>query len=70
MGINGFEELLNELPAAFDDVKPLCKKIRGILFPLLKEGALFTGTPSDPHEELYHPIIEAFDNAIPDIAAG
>ena len=69
MGVNGFEELLDEFPAAFNHVKPLCKKIRGILFPLLKDGALFTGTPSDPPEELYHPIIEAFDSAIADIAA-
>ena len=70
MGVNGFEQLLDELPLAFDHVKPLCKKIRGILFPLLKDGALFIGTPSDPPEKLYHPIVEAFDSAIVDIAAG
>ncbi len=69
MGVNGFEQLLDELPLAFDHVKPLCKKIRGILFPLLKDGALFIRTPSDPPEKLYHPIIEAFDSAIVDIAA-
>jgi len=70
MGVNGFEQLLDELPLAFDHVKPLCKKIRGILFPLLKDGALFIGTPSNPPEKLYHPIVEAFDSAIVDIAAG
>ena len=67
MGVNGFEELLDEFPAAFDHVKPLCKKIRGILFPLLVNGALFKGTRPDPPEKLYDPIIEAFDSAIADI---
>lgn len=66
MGVNGFEELLDEFPQAFDHVKPLCKKIRGILFPLQEDGALFTETPSDPPEELYHPIIEAFEDVIED----
>ena len=70
MGVNGFKKLLNEFPQALDYIKPLCKKIRGILFPLLKDGALSTGTSSDPPEELYHRIIEAFDSAIADIAAG
>lgn len=69
MSVNGFEQLLDELPLAFDHVKPLCKKIRGILFPLLKDGALFIGTSSNPPEKLYHPIVKAFDSAIIDIAA-
>ena len=64
MGVNGFGELLDEFPAAFDRVKPLCKKIRGILFPLLEDGALFTGTRPDPPEKLYDPIIEAFEDAV------
>ncbi|KAI4087136.1 MAG: hypothetical protein L6R37_008352 [Teloschistes peruensis] len=64
MHIDDFEKILNEFPAAFDRVKPLCEKIRGVLFPLLKDGALFTGTPSDPPEKLYQPIIEAFEDAI------
>jgi len=69
MGVSGFENILKEFPLAFNHVKPMCKKIRGILFPLLEDGALFTRTPSDPPEKLYHPIIEAFDEAIADIAA-
>ena len=64
MGVNGFKQVLDEFPTAFDDLKPLCKKIRGILFPVLQDGALFTGTPSDPPEELYDPIIAAFEDAI------
>ncbi len=67
MGVSGFKSILGEFPQAFDHVKPLCEKTPGILFPLLKDGALFTGTPSDQPENLYDPIIEAFDIAI-DIA--
>ena len=67
MGVVGFQKILMEFPQAFDHVKSLCEKIRGILFPLLEDGALFTGTRPDPPEKLYHPIIEAFDGAIADI---
>ena len=67
MHVDGFEDILDELPAAFDRVKPLCKKIRGILFPLQKDGTLFKGTREDPPEKLYDPIIQAFDSAIADI---
>ncbi|KAL2042020.1 hypothetical protein N7G274_005208 [Stereocaulon virgatum] len=59
-----FEKILMEFPRAFDDVKPLCKTIRGILFPY--KNGLLVGTPPDPPEELYNPIIEAFDSAIAD----
>ena len=58
MGVNGFEELLDEFSSAFDCVKPLCKEIRGVLFPLLEDGALFTGTPSGPPEKLYDSILK------------
>lgn len=70
MSINGFKVLLEEFPQSFDHAKPLCLKIRGILFPFLEDGAMFIGTPSNSPEELYRPIIEAFDSAIADIAAG
>ena len=66
MSVNGFNALLREFPSAFNNLKPLCKKIRGILFPLLEDGALFTGTPSDSPEKLYHSIIEAFEDVIED----
>lgn len=66
MSVNGFKELLGELPAAFDHMKSLCKKIRGILFPLLEDGALFTGTQPGSPEKLYQPIIEMFEDAIED----
>jgi hypothetical protein len=67
MHVDKFEEIVKEFPQAFDRVKPLCKKIRRILFPY--KNGLIIGTPSDPPEELYRPIIEAFDDAIVDIAA-
>ncbi|KAL9579752.1 MAG: hypothetical protein Q9203_006567 [Teloschistes exilis] len=47
MYIDDFEEILNEFLTAFEHVKPLCEKVRGVLFHLLKDGALFTGTPSE-----------------------
>ncbi|KAH8751100.1 hypothetical protein F5883DRAFT_472292 [Diaporthe sp. PMI_573] len=64
MGVDGFEDILEEFPPHFDCVKPLCREMRGILFPY-REG-LFVGTPKDP-EILYEPIIEAFGKAIDDI---
>ena len=64
IGVDGFKELVDEFPQIFDSVKPLCTKIRGTLFPLLENGALFIGTSSDPPEQLYHLIIRAFDEAI------
>lgn len=66
MGVDGFEDILEEFPSIFDHLKPLCREIRGILFPY-KDG-LFTGTPPDP-EKLYGPILEAFDEAIAKIAS-
>lgn len=64
--VDDFEKILMEFPQAFNHIKPLCRKIRGILFPLLEDGALFTGTRPDPPEKLYDPIIEAFEDAIED----
>ncbi|KJZ69932.1 hypothetical protein HIM_10688 [Hirsutella minnesotensis 3608] len=67
MHIDGFEDILEEFPQPqFDCVKPLCRELRGILFPY-RDG-LFVGTPKDP-EILYGPIIQAFDKAIDDVKA-
>lgn len=66
MHVDDFEIFLMEFPQAFNHVKPLCKKIRGILFPFLENETLFTGTRPDPPKKLYNPIIEAFNNAIKD----
>ena len=61
MGVNGFEELLEEFPLILECIMPLCREIRGILFPY--QNRMFTGTPLDP-KELYDPIIKAFNDAI------
>lgn len=63
---NGFERILaKEFPPEFDCVKPLCRELRGILFPI-RGNAIFTGTPTNP-DVLYGPIIKAFDKAIDDL---
>ena len=65
MGVsNVFEKILTEFPRAFDDIKPLCDRIRVLLFPLTDSGALNVGTSSDPPEKLYDAIIGAYDDAI------
>ncbi|KAI9808740.1 MAG: hypothetical protein M1825_003892 [Sarcosagium campestre] len=65
-----FEDILDEFPTAFGAVKHLCRELRGILFPVLDNGALFKGTRPGPPEELYDAIIQAFDGAIKDICSG
>ena len=67
MSVDGFKELLEEFPSSLDCVKPLCIKIRGMFFPILKDGSMDIGTPSAPPEKLYDAIIGAYDKAI-DIA--
>ena len=63
----GFGFILQEFPPEFETVKPLCRELRGILFPIHKDE-LFIGTPKDP-EILYGPIIKAFDKAIDEVKA-
>jgi len=66
--INRFEDILDKFLIAFNSIKPLYRKIRGILFPLLDDGALFKGTRPDPPKKLYNPIIKAFNNVIASLA--
>jgi hypothetical protein len=47
MHTDGFKDILNEFAPALDCIKPLCRKLRSILFPLTKDGEL--GTPTDPN---------------------
>ena len=65
MYMGGLEFILCEFPQSFDCVKPLCRRIRSLLF--LDSGVLDIGTPSDPPEKLYDAIIEEYNEAI-DIA--
>ncbi|MCJ1237182.1 hypothetical protein MMC14_005167 [Varicellaria rhodocarpa] len=68
MHADGFEDILEEFPSSLNCVKSLCKGMRRILFPLTPDGKLDIGTPPDP-VKLYDPIIQAFDDAIVDIAS-
>jgi len=63
MHADGFEQILSSFPPALDCVKPLCTKIRRILFPLTAEGELDIGTPPNP-KHLYNQIIQEFEAAI------
>ena len=67
MGVDGFEDILEEFPSILDCLKDLCRTIRGILFPFTHGLLLFTGTKPDP-EKLYGPILEAYDETIAEIA--
>ncbi|KJZ68222.1 hypothetical protein HIM_12387 [Hirsutella minnesotensis 3608] len=62
MDANGFEDVLEEFPEEFECIKPLCRELRSILFPI-RDNALFTGTPKDPGI-VYGPIIESFEKAV------
>lgn len=64
MYIDGFDKILNQFPMAFNYIKPLCQKIQGVFFSFFKNRKLFTGTPLDLPEKLYHPIIKVFKNVI------
>ena len=64
MHVDRLENILNEFSTVFDSVKPLCRKIRKILFFLLKNEALFKKISSNSSEKLYDSIIESFDNVI------
>ncbi|KAL7903039.1 serine/threonine-protein kinase Sgk2 [Trichoderma sp. SZMC 28014] len=60
MTVNGLEEIMGEFPTSFNVVKPLCLNIRTILF-----GArIFLGTPIGDPDQLYKPIIAAYDEII------
>ncbi|KAK3491616.1 kinase-like domain-containing protein [Neurospora crassa] len=60
-----FEELMNQFPKSLDPVKPLCFRIRKILFaPYDRKGRMLLGTPEGNPDQLYRPIIEAYDEVI------
>lgn len=60
--LKGFGSILREFPPEYESIKPLCKELRGILFPI-RNDELFTGTPQDPNV-LYGPIIDAFNSEL------
>ncbi|KAI1288763.1 serine/threonine-protein kinase Sgk2 [Xylaria venustula] len=64
MTANSIKRIMGEFPRSLDIVKPLCLKIRKILFPLNKDEEMSFGTPAGDFDQLYGPIIAAFDDAI------
>jgi serine/threonine protein kinase len=62
MTVDGMDEIMDEFPGPLDVVKPLCLKIRTILFG--NSARLALGTPAGEPNELYEPIIAAYDEAI------
>ncbi|KAG6155258.1 hypothetical protein E4U51_008521 [Claviceps purpurea] len=57
------ELVMCEFPKALDVVKPLCEELWEIIFPLKGRGLNY-GTPWSNPDDLYDPIITAFDKAI------
>lgn len=64
MSIDGLERIIAEFPEALDCVQSLCLKIRKILFPLDKNEKMNFGTPGGDPDQLYDPIIAAYDDAM------
>ncbi|KAI3317111.1 serine/threonine-protein kinase Sgk2 [Xylariaceae sp. AK1471] len=67
MTVNSLEGIMGEFPEALDVIKPLCLRIRKILFPLDKDERMCFGTPAGDPDQLYTPIIAAFDAVIKDL---
>ena len=63
MGISGFKAIVKKISHALECLKPLCKEVRGILFPVLDDSVLYTRTPPIP-EKSDNPIIKALNKAI------
>ncbi|KAI0553760.1 serine/threonine-protein kinase Sgk2 [Xylaria curta] len=58
-----FQQILDNFPEAMEPVKKLCFEIREILFPG-GYGFLVTDTPARDPDELYTPILKAYEDAI------
>jgi serine/threonine protein kinase len=67
MHVDGIEDILREFPKSLDCVKPLCRHLRSILFPLRPTGELDMRTHT-PVDAFYSSIIKAFDDAITTLA--
>ncbi|KAG5980339.1 hypothetical protein E4U55_004128 [Claviceps digitariae] len=62
-GTTSLTNIMSEFPESLDVIKPLCLKIREILFPIINSNRSFGTPPGDP-DQLYTPMIAAFDEAI------
>ncbi|PQE07985.1 hypothetical protein CJF30_00011335 [Rutstroemia sp. NJR-2017a BBW] len=59
---NRFENIIVEFAPKFENLKPLARELRHVLFPI-RDGAIFTGTFHD-HSIIYDGMIKAFNTAI------
>ncbi|KAI0388264.1 hypothetical protein F5Y17DRAFT_248610 [Xylariaceae sp. FL0594] len=64
MTANSIKRIMGEFPRSLDVVKSLCLKIRKILFPMNEDEEISFGTPAGDPDQLYSPIIAAFDDAM------
>jgi len=62
MDKNGFEGIIAEFAPRFENLKPLARELRHVLFPI-RDGAIFTGTFRD-RDIMYDGMINAFNKAI------
>lgn len=62
MTMNGIEKIICQFLELLDAVKPLCLRIRSIMFG--DTARLNFGTPAGDPDQLYRPIIAAYDEAI------
>jgi hypothetical protein len=62
MGKNRFENIIVEFLPKFENLKPLARELRSVLFPI-RDGDIFTGTLHD-HDIMYDGMIMAFNTAI------
>jgi hypothetical protein len=62
MTVDGMDDIMDEFPEAMEVVKLLCLKVRTILFG--DSARLVLGTPTGEPDQLYRPIIAAYDDAI------
>ncbi|KJZ68814.1 hypothetical protein HIM_11788 [Hirsutella minnesotensis 3608] len=62
MTMNGLERIMSEFPERLDIVKPLCMMIRSIMFG--DTARLSFGTPAGDPDQLYRPIIAAYDEVV------
>jgi hypothetical protein len=62
MDKNRFKNVIVEFTPTFENLKPLARELRHILFPI-RDGAIFIGTFHD-HHIIYDGMIMAFNTAI------
>ncbi|KAI5860683.1 hypothetical protein GGS23DRAFT_606720 [Durotheca rogersii] len=60
---NGLKVIMRHFPRSLDAIKPLCLRIGNILFPI-ENRRIKVGTRAGDPDQLYGPIIAAYDGAI------